>query len=41
MKQLLLDIKPVAPPTLLNYIAGSNAEALASLNAVANNTAQS
>lgn len=41
MKQLLLDIKPVAPPTLLNFIAGCNAEALASLNAVANNTAQS
>jgi len=41
MKQLLLDIKPAAPPTLLNFIAGRNDEALASLNAVANNTAQS
>jgi len=41
MKQLLLDIKPTAPPTLLNFIAGRNDEALASLNAVANNTAQS
>jgi DnaA family protein len=34
MKQLLLDIKPAAPPTLLNFIEGQNAEALASLNAV-------
>ena len=41
MKQLLLDIKPAAPPTLLNFIAGRNDETLASLNAVANNTAQS
>jgi DnaA family protein len=41
MKQLLLDIKPASPPTLLNYIAGRNAEALASLNDAANNTAQS
>jgi DnaA-homolog protein len=41
MKQLLLDIKPASPPTLVNFIAGRNAEALASLNAVANNTAQS
>jgi DnaA family protein len=41
MKQLLLDIKPAAPPTLLNFIAGRNDEALASLNAAANNTAQS
>ncbi len=41
MKQLLLDIKPAAPPTLLNFMAGRNDEALASLNAVANNTAQS
>jgi DnaA family protein len=41
MKQLLLDIKPASPPTLLNFIVGSNAEALASLKAVANNTAQS
>lgn len=41
MKQLLLDIKPAAPPTLLNYIAGRNTEALASLNAAVNNSAQS
>jgi DnaA family protein len=41
MKQLLLDIKPAAPSTLLNFMAGSNAEALASLNAAATNTAQS
>ena len=41
MKQLLLDIKPAAPPTLLNFIAGSNDEALASLSAVASNSAQS
>lgn len=41
MKQLLLDIKPASPPTLLNFIAGSNAEAVASLNAAANNSAQS
>lgn len=41
MKQLLLDIKLAAPPTLLNFMAGRNDEALASLNAVANNTAQS
>ena len=34
MKQLLLDIKPAAPPTLLNFIEGQNAEPLASLNAV-------
>ncbi|MES2499039.1 MAG: DnaA/Hda family protein [Pseudomonadota bacterium] len=31
MKQLLLDIKPAAPPTLQNFVAGRNAEALASL----------
>ena len=41
MKQLLLDIKPAAPPKLLNFIAGRNEEALASLNAAANNSAQS
>ncbi|MDI1297548.1 DnaA/Hda family protein [Methylotenera sp.] len=41
MKQLLLDIKPAAPATLLNFMAGRNDEALASLNAVATNTAQS
>ena len=31
MKQLLLDIKPAAPPTLQNFVAGRNTEALASL----------
>ena len=31
MKQLLLDIKPAAPPTLQNFVAGRNAEALACL----------
>ena len=31
MKQLLLDIKPAAPPTLQNFVAGRNAEALANL----------
>lgn len=41
MKQLLLDIKPASPPTLVNFIAGRNAEALANLNAVANHSAQS
>lgn len=41
MKQLLLDIKPAAPPTLLNFIEGQNAEALASLNALLNQQAQS
>ena len=41
MKQLLLDIKPASPPTLQNYIAGRNAEALASLNAALDNTEQS
>lgn len=31
MKQLLLDIQPPSPPTLDNFIAGQNAEALHSL----------
>lgn len=31
MKQLLLDIQPLAPPTLTNFIVGRNAEALHSL----------
>ena len=31
MKQLLLDIKQPAPPTLQNFIVGRNAEAIASL----------
>ena len=33
MKQLLLDIKPVAAPSLQNFVAGRNAEAIASINA--------
>jgi len=32
LKQLLLDIQPPSPPTLDNFIAGSNAEALHSLS---------
>ncbi|MEQ1600015.1 MAG: DnaA/Hda family protein [Methylotenera sp.] len=39
MKQLLLDIKPAAAPTLDNFIVGRNAEALTSLKrAKANST---
>jgi DnaA-homolog protein len=41
MKQLLLDIKPPALPTLDNFMVGRNAEALASLKAALNNQAQS
>lgn len=41
MKQLLLGIKPPAPPTLQNFVVGRNAEALASLQASMNNAAQS
>jgi len=37
MKQLLLDIKPAAAPSLDNYVAGRNAEALVSLNAATKN----
>ncbi len=33
MKQLLLDIKPPAPPTLQNFVVGRNAEVLSSLHA--------
>ena len=33
MKQLLLDIKPAAAPTLQNFVVGRNAEAIASLQA--------
>ena len=40
MKQLLLDIKPAAPPSLQNFVAGRNAEALASLNLAFSNNAQ-
>lgn len=39
MKQLLLDIKPAAKPTLQNFVAGRNAEALASLQASFSNPA--
>ncbi|MBC7756899.1 MAG: DnaA regulatory inactivator Hda [Bdellovibrio sp.] len=41
MKQLLLDIKPPAPPTLQNFVVGRNAEAIASLQALVNDAAQS
>ncbi|MDP3087974.1 MAG: DnaA/Hda family protein [Methylotenera sp.] len=41
MKQLLLDIKPASPPTLLNYIAGRNTEALVSINAAISDATQS
>ena len=41
MKQLLLDIKPAAPPTLHNFVLGRNAEGLTSLNDVFSHTAQS
>ena len=40
MKQLLLDIKPAAAPSLQNFVAGRNAEAIASLNAAFNSQAQ-
>lgn len=40
MKQLLLDIKPAAAPSLQNFVAGHNAEAIASLNAAFNSQAQ-
>ena len=36
MKQLLLDIKPAAPPTLQNFVVGRNAEAIASLEMAIN-----
>ena len=32
MKQLVLDIRPDAPPTLENFVAGTNAELVASYN---------
>ncbi len=41
MKQLLLDIKPAAPPSLQNFMAGRNAEALASLTAALNQNSSS
>jgi DnaA-homolog protein len=37
MKQLLLDIKPAAPPTLQNFVIGRNAEVLENLQAAAQN----
>ena len=37
MKQLLLDIKPAAAPSLQNFVAGRNAEAIASLEALFSN----
>ena len=36
MKQLLLDIKPAAPPTLQNFVVGRNAEAIANLEMAIN-----
>ena len=39
MKQLLLDIKPAALPSLENFVAGRNAEALASLLVATHNGA--
>lgn len=39
MKQLLLDIQPLAPPTLDNFIVGRNAEALHSLQMALSSTA--
>ena len=39
MKQLLLDIQPLAPATLDNFIAGSNEEALHSLKMLLSGTA--
>ena len=41
MKQLLLDIKPASPPSLQNYMAGRNAEALASLRAAVSSSGAS
>ena len=35
MKQLVLDIRPDAPPTLDNFVAGTNAELLATLSLLA------
>ena len=41
MKQLLLDIKPAAAPSLQNFVVGRNAEAIASLEALFSNLSQS
>ncbi len=35
MKQLVLDIRPDAPPTLDNFVAGANAELVATLSLIA------
>jgi DnaA family protein len=40
LKQLLLDIQPLAPPTLDNFIHGSNAEALHSLKMAINSASE-
>ena len=40
MKQLLLDIKPPAPPTLQNFVVGRNAEVIVSLNVALTTNAQ-
>ena len=39
MKQLVLDIRPDAPPTLENFVAGSNAELVATVSLLADPTA--
>lgn len=39
MKQLVLDIRPDAPPTLDNFVVGSNDELLAALDAIGPHTA--
>ena len=41
MKQLLLDIKPAAAPSLQNFVVGRNAETIASLEALFSNLSQS
>lgn len=40
MKQLLLDIQPVAPQTLVNFIPGQNAEALSSIQSLFNGSSE-
>lgn len=39
MRQLILDIRPDAPPTFGNYLPGSNLEAYAALRAAADGRA--
>ena len=41
MKQLLLDIQPTAPQTLDNFIVGHNAEALANIKALLDDSTES